>query len=292
MTSKTYYEIKKNIDSGNYKLVRLVQEVEGQKLPEVIIEYNSVAGDSKKLANERLDFIRTKCNKFLPAGEYIVQCRMSKQNKSTIDQYNVTVTRAVVLTNNVEDKTKEQTTEMESIHLDEHIKLIHENARLTALITQLQFENEWYKKHGGSNPTTLADGSPIPKEKTGEELLSNVLSEALPGIMNLGDRYFGLEEKRLSLENNRIKSGLVKKGGMKKIVKKKTFEQQAQEEAAYMDKLQGDRFDREMDELEQDDPELYDAVCEILGIEEEEEEEDNMDLQDGEEEEEEEEEEE
>lgn len=270
MTSKIYYEIKKNIDAGHYKLVRLVQEVEGQKLPEVIIEYNSVAGDSKKLASERLDFIRAKCNKFLPAGDYIVQCRLSKQNKSTVDQYNVTVTRTVVLTNTVEDKTKEQTTEMEPIHLEDHIKLIHENARLTALITQLQFENEWYKKHGGATPTTLADGSPVPKEKSGEEMLTNVLSEALPGLMNLGDRYFGLEEKKLTLEDNRIKSGLVRKGKMKKVVKKKTFEQEAQEEAAYMDKLQGEEFDIAMDELEEEDPELYDAVCEILGIEEEE----------------------
>jgi hypothetical protein len=41
-----------------------------------------------------------------------------------------------------------------------------------------------------------------------------------------------------------------------------------------MHSLDDDAFNKEMDALEQDDPELYDRVCEILGVEEEEEESD------------------
>lgn len=269
MNAKLYYDIKKNIDQGVFKMIRLIKKVEGQKLPDVIIEYNPVAGDHKTTAVQKLNQIRDKCNKFLPDGEYTVQCRTSTSNKTAIEEYECIVQKlGVIKHNNVEDKTNEQ---VEQISLDQYVELLNENMALKVKIGELNAELSVIEKYGLAKKNTLADGSPVPEKKDGNEILADVLSQALPSVMNLMGQHMEYKHKALALQEQ----GNNSKKGMKKIMKKKepTFEEEAQEEAAYMDKLDEAKFDTEMDLLEQDDPELYDRVCEILGIEEWEEEE-------------------
>lgn len=273
MTSKLYNEIKNYIANGTYKLVRLVRQNEGQKDVEVIIPFNGVAGGVREKALARLDYIRLKLDKTLPNGKYIIQCRISPQNKDTVEQYECIVNRTIVLNNGVEDKTHEQVTEMQNIDIEEWKALVQENANLKAQLTQLQFENDFMKAHGSPKHPNLGDKAEEPKK----EIWASVFEELAPSLLNMGDRFMGLQEKKLELDDKRLSSGLLRKANPKKkmvkVVKKrpqKSFEQEAQEEADYMDALPEDEFDQEMDALEHDDKELYEAVCKLLGIEDEE----------------------
>lgn len=272
MNAKIYYDIKKNIDQGIFKMVRLVQKTEGQRLPSVIIEYNPVAGEHKTTATHKLNQIRDKCNKFLPDGIYTLQCRTSTSNKTAIEEYEIIIQKqGVIKHNDVEDKTNEQ---VEQISLDQYIELVNENTALKIVNAELRAELLFIEKYKVGRVPTLADGSPVPEKKDGNEILADVLSQALPSVMNLMGQHMEYKHKALELQDRNPE----KKKGMKKILTKKepTFEQEAQEEAAYMAKLDDAAFDKEMDLLEADDPELYDRVCEILGVEEEEEEDDQQ----------------
>jgi len=284
MNSKTYHDIRKAIEAGTYKLVRLVEVTE--KGNSIVIPYNGVGrsetGGQQQAALDRLEFIRMKCTKALKPGNYIVECRISNQNKNIVEHYEVLI-EGVTVINNTIDKTNEQVTDM-NIDYYEHIKLIQENAELKAQITQLQFENSWIKEHG-VKVATLSDGSPVPAVKDGNQMLADVFSETLPALVNMGDRMFGIKERQLDIEEKKLSSGMIKKtsnkNGMQKITRKKepTFEEIAQEEASYMEQLNPEEFDKEMDILQEEDPELYDRVCEILEIDFEEEEDQEEQLQ-------------
>lgn len=276
MTSKVYNDVKKAIKAGHYKLVRLIRHDDN----EVMIPYNKVSGGEEK-ALERLDFIKLKCTSFLPNGHYVLQCRISAQNSNIVECFDIKINKTLLINQeNIEDKTKEQEMK-ENVTLDDYILLLQENANLKVENETLKFKIHWYEDQAKNAPVITNKGL----GDSGESILADVFKDALPSIMNMGDRYFDLEEQKLTLQHKSLNSGLVKKA-TNNMAKKKTqepsFEDEIAEEVEFMQSLNEEDFDKEMTILAEEDPELYEAVCEELGItgEEEEEQEEAMQLND------------
>lgn len=265
MTVKTYNTIRKQIQDGTYKLVRLIEKKESGN-PVIHLPFNSVSG-GKDECLARLDLIRMRCNSHLPNGEYVVQCRISPQNTQVVDEYPVTVNKVYLINpNNVEDKTGEQMA-TEQITLTEYIELVHKNAELTSRISQLEYE----LKEAQKSTTALADAPPAIKD--GMTILGEILSESMPSLVNLGDRYFAHKDKSLELEHKKLESGLIKKqmNHPKKKLPQKSFEQEIQEEVDYLNSIEDEgAFNAALDELQQEDPELYEEVVKELDLEDEE----------------------
>jgi hypothetical protein len=272
MTRREWDHIKKNIEGGVYKLIRLAKLNLAGKY-DIVIPFNKVTALG---ITERYNYIKSRVDQNgLEPGTYQVQCRLSPTNAAITDTYQIVVTerRPMNIGTNIEDKTQEQISDNDmNIDFDDHIKLIRENASLTALNALLETERDHYKSELSKLKSNGLGDAAVPIAKTTGEIIANTLTDIAPGLINLGDKFMSLMEKRLDNDTLRINSNQPK-APTKKIAPKpmaKTLEQEAQEEAEYLQELNEsdpEKFEAELDALEQEDPELYDMVCDILGIE-------------------------
>jgi hypothetical protein len=278
MNKNDWAKIHENFTKGVFKLIRLVRvETDGKHT--VLVAYNRKTG---KEALERFEYIKMKCEN-LPTGKYQVQCKSSANLNGLTDAYELNVKEKLMLhlnkDGNIEDKTKEQTT-MENISLHEYIELVQKCATLEANERVLTSEVKFYKGEMERLQVALtnkglADGSENGGGGNGVwEVLGNTLKEVAPSLMNLSDRYINVLEKREENKSVQLSNGKVKKLPMKQ--KAKTIEEIAEEYADILEPLMEsdpEKFNDELDLLEQEQPDVYEIVCELLGIEEEEEEE-------------------
>lgn len=273
MTRKQYNEIKGRIENGTYKMVRLCN---GKG--EVIISYNKVSTKDNKFVLERFEYIKLKIDKDLEPGEYQVQCKVTPNNNKLVDVYKIVKTESTaIIINDVEDKTNEQEEDMSGVDIKEHIKIIKENAENKALIKFLEMERDHYQKLYNSlaktNPA-LSDGNPAETTESTAKIVTTGVTDALAGMMGLAEKWFEQGNKKLELEEKKLTSGKVKINKTMNTTKKKfkTIEQQAEEVADAMQELyeaNPDQYEEEMDSMQDNNPELYELVCSILGVEEE-----------------------
>ncbi len=276
MTRKDWNKIEDNIKTGLYKLVRLVEVTDDGKT-RTVINNNKITGNG---AMDRLAYIKSKVDS-LPPGKYNVECRISPTNHTIVDSYPLEIKeRNIVLTNGVEDHTKNQE-EMNTVDFDDYVRLIKENASLTAMNTMLETEKEFYKKEyfslrdsGVTKHSGLSDEGE--KEKTGFEIAATTLENCMTGLLPVLQEHFSVQREKIDLQKKQLSAGQTKKikpMGKKKL---KSVEEIAQDKADELYELSledEDAFNDQLDELEESDPEIYQLVCEILEIEEEEQEE-------------------
>lgn len=263
MNKKTYDTIKSCVDSGVYKMVRLIKP-NGKKEPDIIVPYNKVSGNTASGAIERLNYIRLKLDQ-LPPGIYIIQCRVSHTNSNIQDTYTVEVMEKKVTTYHVEDKTEEQETDMEQISLQDHIDLIKENATLAAMNQLLtQDRDYWKKRHDELAAKPLGDSPGMPGVKSPWEMGFEALGDSLPPIIGILDKFLNLQEQKYSLDTLKLN----KKVNPKPTIQKSTRNLQQEAEVLFkqLDPLDENALNTELDALQVKDPKLYDLVCGMLGI--------------------------
>ena len=270
MNKNDWAKIRTSIESGIYKMVRLVR-IDEKGVSDVIAPYNKKVG---KEALERFDYIQMKCST-LPPGNYEVHCKIGANSNSICDKFKLTIkdrrmiTIPVVDANGVEDKTKEQIT-MEQIDLQDHIDLIKKCAQLEANEGVLKGEVEFYKKQMEMLQTQLTNKSLSDGEGESKSGLAKVLEDTAPAIVNSLDKFLDILDKRENNKSKQLSDNKVKKIGM---AKKQSIEDIANDYADLLEPLMEsdpDKFNEQLDVLEQEQPDVYDIVCELLELEDEE----------------------
>lgn len=281
----TWNKIEGGLNSGIYKMVRLVR-ILSDGTQQVIVPYNKESEPAK--APEKLKFIKHKIQD-LPVGTYEVQARVSFVKGSFEDKFRFTIDphRPIPIGegNNDDDQEPIATQQImngSEIDLDDYIKVIKENAQLSARVDMLEVERDHWKnlyRSGGSEKKTLSDAPP---EKSVAELAFATLSEALPGLIGLGDKFMSQRDKSLEIEEKRLSMGEAppQQQNGKKVAIKKPQQHTMQSIADMYDKMLDEdpvRANLELDKIQEENPKLYEYLCEELdldGDDEEEEEED------------------
>lgn len=279
MNRRDWDKLKKDLENGIYKMIRLVQIFPDGE-PRVIITYNKFTKTGELI--NRFNYIRNKVDSGqLPPGDYELNLRVSPTNNTMVDilKFSIKPKSVVLNDNTIVDKTSEQETEdMNNVDFDDYVALIKANAELKAtntyLIQELEFykrELKFYQDNRSSNmPATLQDA---PQEKSVAEIITNTLGDTFASAVPILDKYFDLQTRRLDLEEKKITTNTPTKPKAKKMAK--SIEEIAEltaDELYDLEESDPDEFNRRLDDLEAKNPELYDMVCEILGIEIEEEE--------------------
>lgn len=275
MRTADWIKIKKMVEAGTYKMVRLCKvDPDGSMKP--IIAYNKVT--SKKLeCLDRLEFIKSRISS-LPVGLYQVQCKVSPTNHALVDVYDLEIKDKQVIhinangSHQVIDKTSEQEDMGHQIDFHDHIKLIEDNAELRAQVNQLTVERDMWKQMYQDAPTqpALSEG-PVEKEKTIAEIGIQALSENVSVILPaLAEQFFGLKNRQLDLEEKKLMSNQnqrpVKRLPLRKA-QERDLDAEAEQMADALDQIQDDEeFNQQLDELEQADPDLYNKVGDLLGL--------------------------
>ena len=156
------------------------------------------------------------------------------------------------------------------------LKMQQEIADLKGQVQQLKFENNLLQSEldnidesdlgegtDQSNPTELKSGT------------QTFLSETLPSLLPILDKYFEQEDKKLDLKKLELAAKARKASRPQPV--RKPIEIGSQEHLKiiefYFTNKQQDKLDRELDKLEAHNESIYLQVCKALGIEIEEEEE-------------------
>jgi len=149
-------------------------------------------------------------------------------------------------------------------------------SELKSQVKNLELENAYLQEQLDSVPE-LSEGADKPDTSFGK-----YLSDAMPSITPILDRYFDIEEKKLDLQKMKMQ-------GVKKPIQRPGQKQPGQNQQRkpievgtqghmnliehYFNTEQDDKLNLELDKLFEYDEELYNKVCDKLGIESEEEEE-------------------
>lgn len=272
---------KQGIDARVYKTLRLVKiDPDSEYL--VLIGFNKVGENFQQEAYDKLKHIELIIKQYkLEPGTYQIQCRSSHTRGGLVDSFDFIIPKKnLPVPEGAEDYTQQQE-EMagHEIDFDDYVKLIKENAALKALNEMLVVERDHYKKLA-ANPVALQDAAPVEPEKTGTDRLLDALGTLAPGLMALGEKFMEQRDRTISLEEQRLQKAIVKKKPAPRMRQQQQpvaednqeLEQLVERLSALMNEDE-DAFNDELDELEQNDPEMYQAVCEAMELEEHEEEE-------------------
>lgn len=275
MTKRQAYDkVKQGLEADIYRAIRLVKKCEDGK-KEILFSFNKNI-DSKDAA-KKFEYIKFQLDNNLPVGVYEIQCKNAHTVGALVDCFPVEVKEKKQL--QIEHKSqlpeKDSTIEtepevMESIDFEDYVKLIKENAELRAQIKVIEMDRDFYKKLFEAKPATLADGSPIPVEKTAAERGFEALENLAPPLMNLGEKLLNMYERRMNLQEQQLNDTTknTKRLNGKKPMNDNHFEVQLiRMETLY--NANPDKFEEEMDRIEDEEPELYEYLCTEMGIEEE-----------------------
>jgi len=264
---KSFDKVRSGIESGIYKLIRLVKD------GEAIISWNK---NSREELVKRFEYIQHKLND-LPAGKYELEVCVSNTRQGLKESFPLVVTEKKTITiqnhnivkGETEDKiidvTKDQET-MNEIDFEEYKDLLKKNANLTAINEVLKLKVEYLEKQLSERPLNDA---PV---GTGGKIIETI-SEHIPTALHIFDKFLDqrdrqmdLKDRELSLQENGLSSG-----GRRKVKKIKVDAQQKSKEEilSEMETLSDsnpDAFEATLDEMESKDPELYDYICEQLGL--------------------------
>jgi hypothetical protein len=264
---KMFDRIRKGIDNGIYKAVRLSKS----HVPDeerILIPFSKITDTSKAIA--RLDHIRYQIEHVLGPGEYIIEARTGNNQSSLVDMFPFKIKARISppiasegeepgtgVQERIEDKTFEQEIMNDPIDFDDYVNLIKENERLKAQNALLATQLELAQKQ-----PQLSEPAPSLGEKAIQALADNA-----PVILGIFDKYFQQKDRQLDIEEQRIRPGMRKK----KVVTRKPTREEILSEMQSLEQSDPDSFDATLDEMEQQDPELFDYICNEMGLYEEEE---------------------
>jgi hypothetical protein len=274
LSKRTYDKIRKGLEVKVWNVFRLVKK-EGDE-DKVIMNWGDVRGKVEDKI-KRLNYMREKIDRDLPEGNYEIQCRASNARLAVIESFPVEIkgksTETLPVKDNTEDKTNEQET-MYQFDLDEYKKLVNENAQLKAINRVLEDERDMYKNivmgKSSLKVAGLNDG-PTPVEKSTAEVVMQGLSETLSPLAELAAKYMETQQQRIALEEKKIQLGMVKKSPTKKLnpnnmTVRKIATESLEDRIARLLEEDPIQADIELDELEANDPDEYDRICEVLGL--------------------------
>lgn len=204
-----------------------------------------------------------------PDGIYYVLMAQSINKTKSPDRY--PITKGVLKPEHLEEKAPVTiVTKAESVLTwDSALSMQKQISDLTAEVTRLKFENNLLQSEL-DNIEDNEDNEGLSETKSGTQMF---LSETLPSLMPVLDRWFQHEDKKLDLE--RLKLQQKTKSNIKP--QRKPIVVGSQEHLNiiehYYNTTQDDKLSRELDRLEAANFDLYKQVCEKLKIDIEEEEE-------------------
>lgn len=251
---KAFDKVKKGIEDGIYRTVRLVQiDTEGER--KVIVPYSKLKLPE---ALERMKYIQNKVNSHgLTPGNYTLEAKSDFRTSGMTDSFDFVIAPKIIhIPSDLSDAGEKTVTpliteSMSEMDMEELKQLYKENADLRAEVkfyrAELErVEGELRSKQG------LSDAAPQV-----HPVLSAV-KEFAPGILALADKYFENQDRKLTLAEN------AQKNGFKKVAKRKepgvwkglTYQQLLSE----LDNLDDDQLEIELEEIQEKDPDLYAQV--------------------------------
>jgi hypothetical protein len=255
----------KGIEKGIYKSVALVKV--NEKGERIFLLTHS------KNPKERFEHIKIQLEKKLGPGVYSIECNTGNYRSSFKDCFEVIIKEPVLISLNnqnkdseIIDETQNQET-MNEINFEDYINLIKDKERLTAqnalLLTQLEIEQ---KKNGNVSLNDSSGGT------IGEKVI-NSLSENIPMVLSIFDKWMAQRDKDLELRERALND----KTGNKMIQKKINGNHFSKENLiSHLEDLylnNPEEFEKSLDKIQQTDPDLYNYCLQSLGLEETEEEE-------------------
>jgi hypothetical protein len=269
-------QISDAIENGIYKSVRLVKTDPVTREKIILIPFSKITEPEKGVA--RLKHIRHQIEKVLEPGDYIIECRTGALASSLVDMFPIKIPARYVpapvqqgenqsstaIQESIEDKTFEQET-MQNIDFDDYVALIKEVEKLKAekalLMTQLEMMQ---RQPQLSEPAATAGDKAI-----------QALADHAPSILGIFQQFMNQRDEQIKLERDKMR-GSNSRGFKKKVETRKPTREEILYEMAALQERDPDSFDATLDEMEEQDPELYEYICENLQIEFE----DDEDLQD------------
>jgi hypothetical protein len=264
---KTCEKVKKGIDEGVYKMVRLLQrQKQGSKFVDnVIITCNKMG---KEHALSRLKHIELELVNDLPPGRYIIQAYTGSTQSSMKKNFEVDKTAPIrILESKAGSENKSETVhdythhQEEPMTTEEYRKLIQENADLRADNRMLLFEIDSLKRE-----INRLDSGSLNDSGNAFAPVIETLKEYAPGIIGLAEKYLDNKDREISLKERSINKVPLKKTSMPK-------KDPREEMVDYIDELldsNPEKANEELDKLEESNLELYNYVVDELGLSEEE----------------------
>lgn len=257
----------------DYRLIK-IEDVNGRE----IVNYNNPSTDIKKHFAHALK----RFNSDLIPDDYYYFCLsltarkakdpdkfLVKKGNPTQDQPNKSIQQP-------------QTTKNDLITVSAALDYITQIANLKNDVTRLELENKQLREECAELSAELEE-----MEEKGEGLSENkanstveYLKETAPGLMAIADRFFEIQDKKLSLENRKLDLGYKPTESttdekQKQKVKRtkpavKTFETGSEQHLSYIRLLynndKNEQLNKELDKLEQQAPEQYEAICNELNL--------------------------
>ncbi len=279
LQNKDYIKLRENLKSGMYKTIRLVKiEQDGSRT--FLSGFNKI--NDQATALKKLDHFRRKLSGELDPGNYEIQAKDNMTLPAVVFAVTVEKKTEPVVTQ-VQERLDEYELQEQDGFMDkeEFKKMCRELADLKGQVTMITLERDWYKKLYEDSAKVKAEG--LADKTSAGNVFAELAKETVPGLINLAEQFIILRKEQ-ALSDKVEKQGKIKITG---TAAKPNLDQVA----AYFDSLfskDQEKANAELDALEKSNPNLYNAVCEKLGItfEEGEEEEEEQEEQEEEEEEE------
>lgn len=256
----------------DYRLIK-IEDVNGRE----IVNYNNPSTDIKKHFAHALK----RFNSDLIPDDYYYFC-LSLTARKAKDPDKFLVKKGNPTQDQPAKHIQTPTSKNDLITVSAALDYITQIANLKNDVTRLELENKQLKEECAE---LSADLEELEAEK-GEGLSENktsgtveYLKETSPALMALADRFFEMQDKKISLENRKLDLGYnptpQQKSAGKEQVKRpkptvKTFETGSEQHLQYIRLLYNndktDQLNKELDKLEQQAPEQYEAICNELNL--------------------------
>ncbi len=264
---KSFDKVEKGIKAGAYKVIRLLKKEEGKE-DQTVFPWNKPGS-----VLERFAYIKLKLDE-LPKGNYEIECRTShtagipqRYPIEIKDKQYISFTHSQEEIKKIKNTEEPETVETmpHEIDWDEYKELVRENERLKAQIAVMATQKELEEKYKPLNDAPAGAG------------IMAVINDHLPVAMSILDKFLSQRDKQLDLKDRELsleESG--RSGSGKRKVKrinksmsdnsKQISKEEILESFQALSESDEAAFENELNALEQKDPELYDYICEEMGL--------------------------
>lgn len=277
LSNKTYRIIKDGILNGTYKRIRLVRITENLER-EILITFNGYVRGGEESSVKRLDYIKNQLDRILLPGHYVIECSTTPNgNSGLVDSFKIIkspVTIPIINENsnngsseNIENHTNNQES-MTDFDIEEYKDLLQQlsKAQVTIEVQKLQI----------SHLQEQLAKAPLNDQGSGSGVMK-MIEEHAPVVLSIFDKFLSQRDTAMSLKNRELTlaenghalNGHSRNGQKKKFTKMPTQQKSKEEILQEMISLQETNphsFDATMDEMENKDIELYDYICNEMGL--------------------------
>lgn len=247
----------------NYRLVKMVDFNENEVYP-----FNQPTLSAK----DQLKRIIKRFNSdMIPDGYYFIYCCINTRRSKNPDKFLIKKGNPQQPENKTVTINKpNELSKNEIISVTAALDYITQIANLKNEITRLELENKTLKEECAelsAELEELQDNDGLNDNQTTGNSVTEYLKETAPTLIALADRYFNLQEKKIQLEANKQ---TFKRIAPKKPINKETLKIGSAEHIELIKKLYNESnteaLDKELDKLEQQNPEQYEILCNELNL--------------------------